>query len=97
LKLDFDDPPSAVVATEFCGTSISSQGPSRRVVERIIAKNPHIKLANAERRGYTVLDITPQRCIATLRALNNVRDPSSGIYDLATFAVEDGKAGALRV
>jgi alkaline phosphatase D len=97
LKLDFDDPKSAVVAAEFCGTSISSQGPSRRVVERIIAKNPHIKLANAERRGYTLLDITPQRCIATLRALNNVRDPNSGIYDLATFAVEDGKAGAVRV
>jgi len=97
LKLDFDDPKSAVVATEFCGTSISSQGPARRVVERIIANNPHIKLVNAERRGYTVLDITPQRCVATLRALNNVRDPNSPIYDLATFGVEDGKAGAVRV
>ena len=96
LKVDFDDPQSPVVATEFCGTSITSQGPSAKRVETILAKNPHIKLADGARRGYTVLDITREHCVATLRALNDVRDPASGIYDFARFAVENGKPGAAR-
>ncbi|MGE5526504.1 MAG: alkaline phosphatase D family protein [Rhodospirillaceae bacterium] len=96
LKVDFDNTRAPVVATEFCGTSISSQGPSRKRVETIIAKNPHIKLANAARRGYTVLEITRERCTATFRALQDVRDPESGIFDLARYALEDGKPGAQR-
>jgi len=96
LKVNFDDARSPVIATEYCGTSISSQGPSRRFVDALIAKNPHIKLANAERRGYTILDLTPQRCIATLRALHDVRDPTSGIFNLAQFITEHGKPGAQR-
>lgn len=95
LKVDFDDPSSPVVATEFCGTSISSQGPSRKRVETLIARNPHMKLVNGARRGYTVLDIDASRCTATLRALHDVRDPDSRIFDLAQYAVEDGRPGAV--
>jgi alkaline phosphatase D len=94
LKADFARDRSPVVATEFCGTSISSQGPPRRRVEAILAKNGHIKYADGARRGYTVLHITPKVCVATLRTLNNVREAGSGIYDAAAYAVEDGRAGA---
>ncbi len=96
LKLDFDDAKSPVIATEFCGTSISSQGPSRKRVDMLVAKNPHFKLVNAAHRGYTVIDLEPGRCIATLRALHDVRDAGSGLFQLASFAVEDGKPGAVR-
>src|SRR2546428_625044 len=53
LKPDFDDPRSPVVATEFVGTSITSQFRRRQEeLESLLADNPHIRLGNGTRRGY---------------------------------------------
>lgn len=96
LRTDFDDVRAPVIATEFVGTSISSQGPSQKRVEVVLAENPHIRYANSARRGYTVMDLSAQRCVAHLRTLDDVRNPQSGIKSLIHFAVEDGKPGAQR-
>ena len=42
LRADFDDPRSAVVATEFCGTSISSLGIAQERVDAALRFNPHV-------------------------------------------------------
>lgn len=96
LKTDFDDARAPVVATEFVGTSITSQGPSRQRVETILAENPHFKFANGSRRGYTLVELSPKRCVTRLRAIDNATDPQSDIRDLAAFTVEDGRPGAQR-
>jgi alkaline phosphatase D len=96
LKIDFDDARAAVVATEFVGTSITSQGPSQKRVETVLAENPHIRYANSTRRGYSVMELSARRCITHLRTLDDVRNPQSGIKSLVRFAVEDGKPGAQR-
>ena len=96
LKTDFDDPRAPVVATEFVGTSISSQGWPRRRVEAWLAESPHIRYANPTRRGYTVAELSARRCLVSLRTLDDVRDPQSRIRTLRSFAVEDGKPGAQR-
>jgi alkaline phosphatase D len=94
LKADFNDPRSAVVATEFVGTSISSHGLPRRRVETWRQDSPHIKYADPTRRGYSVVELSGKRCFVRLRTLDDVRDPQSGIRTLRTFAVEDGRLGA---
>ena len=94
LKTDFNNPRSPVVATEFVGTSISSQGLSRRRVESWLADSPHIRYADPTRRGYTVVELSGRRCFVRLRTLDDVKDPRSGIRTLRTFAVEDGRPGA---
>jgi alkaline phosphatase D len=94
LKTDFGDPRSPVVATEFVGTSISSQGLPRRRVETWLADSPHVKYADPTRRGYTVMELSGKRCFVRLRTLDDVKDPQSGIRTLRTFAVEDGRPGA---
>jgi len=94
LKADFNDPRAPVVATEFVGTSISSQGQPRRRVEGWLVDSPHIRYANPSRRGYTVAELSPRRCTMRLRTLDDVRDPRSAIRTLRAFAVEDGKPGA---
>jgi alkaline phosphatase D len=58
LKMDFDDPKSPVVATEFCGTSITSQGPLQSRQDALRADNPHVRFANGEKRGYVVMDLS---------------------------------------
>jgi len=94
LKVNFDDPASPVVASEFVGTSISSQGPAQARLEAVRAENPHIKFGNSSRRGYTSMEITPQRCTANMRVISSVTDPRATLRTMARFAVEDGVPGA---
>ena len=94
LKLDFDDPQSPVVATEFCGTSITSRGPSPKEVQASLAENPHLRFGNGDKRGYMKVDLGRDACRAELRVLDNVRIAESGISTLATFTVENGRPGA---
>jgi alkaline phosphatase D len=42
LKLDFDDPASPVLASEFVGTSITSQAWSQERMNQYLPDNPHI-------------------------------------------------------
>lgn len=94
LKVDFDDPNSPAVATEFCGTSITSQGPTQARLDALRPENPHVRFANSEKRGYAVLELTEKRCLARLRALDSEKAADSPISTLATFVVEDGRPGA---
>ena len=96
LKPDFDDPKSPLVATEFCGTSITSQGPSARQLLAWLVENPHLRYGNGQQRGYVKMEIGRNACTATLRALDSEKRADSGIYTLATFVVENGRPGAQR-
>jgi alkaline phosphatase D len=97
LKPDFDDPASPVVATEFVGTSITSQfGRRPEDVEALKADNPHLRFADGTRRGYTRVEVTPQRLRVDLRALRSVAQPRAEVDTLASFVVDDGRPGAVR-
>lgn len=97
LKRDFGDPRSPVVATEFVGTSISSQiSTTRAQAEAVVAENPHVRFADVERRGYLRLELTPERARVDLRAVGDVTDPKAGVSTLASFVVEQGRPGAQR-
>ena len=89
-----DGKSSRVIASEFCGTSITSRsGTTQAKVDAVRRINPHVLLARCEERGYGLCDITPQRWRATLRAITDPLDPQSAAYDLAGFTVEDRRAG----
>jgi len=96
LKVDFDDPRAPVVASEVVTTSITAQGMSRKQADAIVAKNPHIKFMNSVNRGYTMMEVTADRCIARLRTVRSVTDRYAPIRDLAAYAVEHGKPGLQR-
>jgi len=96
LKADFDDPQSPVIATEFCGTSITSQGPSQKQVLETLAENPHLRYGYGPKRGYVKMELRPETCAATLRVLDSEKRVDSGISTLARFVVENGRPGARR-
>jgi alkaline phosphatase D len=96
LRVDFDDPRTPVVASEFVATSITSDGPARARIEAWVADNPHIRYVDPTRRGYTVMELSARRCMARLYTLDDVRDAGSRIRNLVAFAVEDGRAGPQR-
>jgi alkaline phosphatase D len=97
LKADFDAPGSPVVATEFVGTSITSQyGRSQAETDALVGENPHVRFASGQWRGYVRVEVTRARLRADLRALRSVAQPGAAADTLATFVVEDGRPGAVR-
>ena len=94
LKTDFDDEKSPVVATEFCGTSITSQGGSQKMIDALLPENPHMKFGRSDQRGYVRASIGGGRLLAELVGLETVKKPDAKTEILARFAVEDGKPGA---
>jgi alkaline phosphatase D len=96
LKPDFDDAASPVVATEIVGTSITSQFWRPQVVDAQRSDNPHVRFADGTWRGYVRVEVTPQQLRADLRAMRTVTQPRGECDTLASFAVEDGRPGAVR-
>lgn len=94
LKLDFDDAKAATVATEFCGTSISSQGPPRAKIDSFLKYNPHIRYANGDLRGYVRVILDRKQANVTLRSIDSEKTPESNVKNLAQFVVAKGRPGA---
>jgi alkaline phosphatase D len=93
LKPDFDDAGAPVVASEFVGTSISSQPPPEERIQAALRENPHIHFATGAHRGYLRLSVTPERLTAEMRAIADPRLRDTPCETLASFVVEDGVAG----
>ena len=93
LKADFDNAASPTVASEFVGTSITSQSRSQESVRRLLPDNPHIRFADSRYRGYTRVELTPGRMAVDLRAMENVASPDAPCSTLASFVVENGRPG----
>ena len=94
LKADFDDPASPVVASEFTGTSISSQAMGQKAVDALLAHNPHLRYGRSDRRGYVRVEISARGLRAEMRGVDSVKVPDSPCRTLAGFVVEDGRPGA---
>lgn len=94
LKLDFDSASTPVIATEFVGTSISSDGPKDSLFRNVRIDNPHVRFYENHARGYMSFELTPATLRAHYRAIGDVTDPNTGVSTRASFVVESGKAGA---
>ena len=100
LRGDFYRPVSAanpVIATEFCGTSVtSSSRPQKRTLE-YVDMNPHIKYGRSDKRGFMLMEVTPAKTTTHFVGLDDVRDAASGTATLASFVVNAGQPGLMRV
>jgi len=94
LKADFDDATAPVIATEFCGTSITSLGQQQARVDAARAFNPHIRYARSDQRGYMRFALGEKQLQMQVRVVDNALDPASGITTAARFVVDAAKPGA---
>lgn len=92
VKADYAHADSPNVATEFCGTSISTRsgGRNEQLPERL-ADNPHFVFAELERRGYGVADVMPDQLRCTLRSVDDATREDSTVRTLAQFEVRSGR------
>ena len=86
------DSSSRVVAAEFCGTSITSQG-GQDLAEAIRRANPDIRYAEARRRGYTLMEVGRDRTEVRLRCVDSEKRPDTSIETTETFTVLEGRPG----
>jgi alkaline phosphatase D len=93
LHADPARPDSPVIATEICGTSITSQSPATATIRGIVAANPHIVYSEGISRGYFVVDITREGARARLRGVETVKRPDAAIATIATGRIADGRPG----
>ncbi|WP_194726882.1 alkaline phosphatase D family protein [Noviherbaspirillum malthae] len=94
LRSDFSRSASKdnpVIATELCGTSVTSNSRPQSRTDRYVADNPHIKYGRSDRRGYMMLEVKPKRVSARFQALDDVRLADSGVSTAASFIIEDGR------
>jgi alkaline phosphatase D len=98
LKVDFDDPKSPTIGTEFIGTSITSGGDGEDMPDTmapILASNEFVKFFNSQ-RGYVSCELTPDRMRADFRVVEYVSRQGAPPMTRATFVVENGRCGANR-
>lgn len=93
LKPDFDDARAPVVASEFCGSSISSHGRAQRGWDAARADNPHLLHARSDQRGYVGFTLDARQLQARLMAVDDPRDPASAVHEQARFVVDAARPG----
>lgn len=93
LKVDFDDPRAPVVASEFCGSSISSHGQAQSRVDAALALNPHLHYGRADQRGYVAFTLDARRLQAELMVVERPLDAQSPVGVGARFVVEADRPG----
>jgi alkaline phosphatase D len=101
LRSDPFDPTLPVVGTEFMASSISSSFfDDDQAVEDLVTSaltaNPHLLWFDAQ-RGYTVCEVTPDRWLATFRAVADQFDESSPVSPISSWEVRAGTPGVVRV
>jgi alkaline phosphatase D len=81
-------------AVEFVGTSVSSPGVDTdtggSIAATLRAINPHFKYINLHKRGYMLLDVTPQRVVGEFWHVDTVASPSKLQTFAAAFEVQAG-------
>jgi alkaline phosphatase D len=95
LKADFGNPSSLSVATEFVGTSITSDPPPYELIMGVLPENPHVRYFESRHRGYVAVDLFRERMETRLQVISDRRDPKATMSTLKRFVVESGKAGAI--
>ncbi|ONI74039.1 alkaline phosphatase [Kribbella sp. ALI-6-A] len=99
LKLNFADPASRTVGTEFLGTSISSGG-NGTAMDALgvtwLAENPHMKFHNSQ-RGYQVCHLGRHEMRTDYRVVPFVNAPGAPVKTQASVYVENGRAGVAHV
>jgi alkaline phosphatase D len=106
IPLDWDDPASPYVLTEFGGSSISSANageqadlPGNDLIRPVVsAANPlHLRYIEVTTHGYGLIELTPSGASVSYRSPATVTQPTSTTSVLARFEVDRGSARVRQV
>lgn len=93
VRADPADERSAVLASDFCSTSLSAQGNSQVIIDQRRALNPDILLSRSDTRGFQVHEVNARQLKCTLHHTLDEKVPDGKTIPLAVFQVDAGKPG----
>ncbi|HSV70385.1 MAG TPA: alkaline phosphatase D family protein [Methylibium sp.] len=93
LRADPTDPRSAVVASEFVTSSLTSRGLPQTTTSLMLSSNPDLLHARGDERGYALLELTPERLRCEFRATRFPVRADATIATQSSWVVESGVAG----
>ncbi len=82
-----------VIAAEFVGGSLTSQGPTDARLKTLLARNPHVRYGKTDVNGYALVALSPKTAEVTFRTVRTVKEKDSPLSTLARFVVEAGRPG----
>ena len=85
------------LGVEFVTPGITNIFPVPGIVDLFLGVNPHIKWADAERRGYIVLDLNAERAQAAWYHFDRIDDESEEEFLAAAFTTVDGENHLLEI
>mgnify|MGYP000117208377 CR=1 FL=1 len=88
-------PDAPVVATEFVGTSVTSDNPSHQDFADMLPENPHVKYFNARSHGYVSVTVRPDHLETRFQAISDRADPNATVSTEKRFVVENGRPGVV--
>ena len=94
LKADYANPNSKTLGTEFVTTSITSHSYNYSRFQNMLADNPHIHFVDDRKRGYSLVDVTPDRWTIQMKEMSSVYESDTVATTAKTYVVENGRAGA---
>jgi alkaline phosphatase D len=95
LRVDHRQSDAPVIATEFVGTSLSSDGDDTSKADELAKmkdENPGVRFVNAE-RGYVRCSVTPGVWRSDYQVVPYITRPGSPVVTRASFVVESGRPG----
>jgi len=93
LRVRPDDPRSALIASEFVCTSVTSHGGSPDAVKNMLASNPDLLHARTGESGYAAVDITRDGARCDFRTALFPVHADARLTTQASVFVEAGRAG----
>jgi alkaline phosphatase D len=82
-----------VIASEICGSSITSRSWPQERTDQIVRQIEHYRYGRSDRRGYTLIDMDANKASVQLRAIVDAYDQNTAVETLASFVVPRGKPG----
>jgi alkaline phosphatase D len=86
---------SPILASEFCGSSITSLGLAQSRIDAACGFNPHIRHARSDQRGYIAFHLDARGLDARMMAVDDATLADSPVRTSARFHVEAGRPGTL--
>jgi len=86
-------PDAPVLASEFCSTSVTSDGLKQDRLDKALPYNPQIHYGRSDERGYMSFELRAGLLSAELRRVEDVWKADSAVTTAARFVVEAGRPG----
>ncbi|MFK8050693.1 MAG: alkaline phosphatase [Halioglobus sp.] len=93
--MQLEDNTERFPAVEFVTSSITADWPEplAKPVSDNLARNPQVKFYDPKNRGYLLHEVTASKWRTTARAIKDVHDEQSEVFNLAQFDVNFGEPG----